>query len=98
MLFVRFDSNMRVIPKSPTDKIRFFQGRIAKWAQNHALIGLDPGEIADIETKLAAAQAARQAQYDAQQKALAATRAFHNAADALAKAGGNAVLKVRAKA
>ena len=89
---------MRVIPKSPTDKIRFVQARIAKWAQNFALIGLDAGEIADIEAKLSAAQAARQAQINAQQAARAATQAFHNAADALARASGNAVLKVRAKA
>ena len=89
---------MRVIPKSPTDKIRFFQSRIAKWAENHALIGLDAGEVADIEAKILAAQAAREAQISAQQKARAATRAFHAAADALATAGGNAVLKVRAKA
>jgi hypothetical protein len=89
---------MRVIPKSPTEKIRFFQARVAKWAENYALIGLDAGEVADIEAKLLAAREARQAQVNAQQKALAATQAFHNAADALAKAGGNAVLKVRAKA
>src|SRR5688500_16068284 len=89
---------MRVIPKSPTKKIRFFQARVAKWAENYALIGLDAGEVADIEAKLVAAQAARQAQVNAQQAALAATQAFHNAADALARAGGNAVLKVRAKA
>ena len=89
---------MRVIPKSPTDKIRFYQTRIAKWAENYSLIGLDAGEVADIEAKILAAREARQAQRIAQQTARSATLAFHQAADALAIAGGSAVLKVRSKA
>ena len=89
---------MRVIPKSPTKKIRFYQSRIAKWAENYSLIGLDAGEVADIEAKLLAAREARQAQQIAQQAARSATQAFHQAADALARVGGSAVLKVRSKA
>jgi len=89
---------MRVIPKTPAKKIYFFQALLTPWAEHADAIGLSAEEVAEVEAKLDAAKAAFAAQQMARDAARSATLTFHLAAEALAKSGSNAILKIRATA
>src|SRR6185312_5025952 len=71
---------------------------LTPWAEHAEAIGLSADVVADINAKLDAAKAAAAVQLAAQDNARTATASFHAAAEALAKAGANAIQTIRAKA
>src|SRR5688500_9876899 len=89
---------MRVVPKMASKRLSFFQNRLAKWAQNHADIGLTESEVQDVELKLAAAQEAYRARLIARDQAKSAKLALQIAMKNLMNVGGSAIMKVRATA
>ncbi len=89
---------MRVIPKTAAKKISFIKSHIEAWTEHAEELGLTEDELAQINSRLAAAQEAFKAQRMAQQAARSATLRFHETTAALAKVAAAAVLKIRATA
>ena len=89
---------MRVVPRTTSGRINFYNAHIPKWAIDPEAIGSTPEEIAQLQDKLDAAKDAFKQQKQAQNAARSATMRLKDALDALSDAGACTILRVRAKA
>lgn len=92
---------MSVIPKSNTEKINFFENRLALWASNAATIGIDATQATQIAGLTVQARAAFDAAQIARNAAKSATIAQNEAIeaiDAMGAYGADLVKTIRAYA
>ena len=89
---------MPLVPQSLTGKIQFYEAHIATWVANAVGIGSSAPEIATLQTLTENARAALTAQEEAQATAKTRTAALRDAVDAMANAGSDVIIKIRAKA
>lgn len=89
---------MGIVPEKQVEKIQFFEDHNSPWAANAVAIGTTTTEVTALATKTAAARAALSARAAAQNAAKAATVTLADAVDAMAQAGQDIILKIKAKA
>jgi hypothetical protein len=89
---------MPIVPAAKVDKIAFYENHTAPWSTNAVAIGTTAAAVTDLTTKTTAARAAYNAQQAAQDAAKAATLTLNSAIDAMAAAGAEIILQIRAKA
>ncbi|HYE62125.1 MAG TPA: fibronectin type III domain-containing protein [Phycisphaerales bacterium] len=84
-----------VVPNDRRQKVAFYREHIAAWATHAASIGIGPGLLADVQDKLAAAEAADETMTRLRAESVAATAEFYGAVGALAKTGSAAMATIR---
>ena len=89
---------MRTVPRSDSQRISYYQVHAEKWAQDPGAIGATPQQIADLQTKIGAANQALQRQRQARNAARSATDGLRTAMDTLSTAGSSLIYQIRAKA
>ena len=89
---------MGLIPTKRTDKVAFFNSKVAPWTTNATAIGTTTSAVTAMGTKVTAAQAALAMQFAAEQAFKTATAAADHAIDALVVAGSDIIKSIRAKA
>lgn len=89
---------MPIVPKNPADQIRFYALHVPVWSASPSSIGLDDAVIADLDAKLAAAEAAYAEALALRTQAEAATLVYRDAVRALHARGGRAVASIKAYA
>lgn len=89
---------MALVPVKLSDKIEFFQGHLAPFAQHAAELGLSDAEVAELTDLVADARAARLAQDMAQTAARSATANYNMAVEKMSRAGATAIMKIRTRA
>lgn len=89
---------MRIVPKTLTEKVQFYQDHLSCFTDNASAIGLNGDEVATLASKTQAAREALRAQAAAQNAARAATLAANLAVEELGSLGASMILKIRATA
>jgi len=89
---------MRLIPKSKTGKVAFFNSHVAPWTANAAAIGTTAGAVGDLQALIAAARTKLNEQTAAENAAMTATQAAKNAIAEMTQAGGDIIKAIRTKA
>lgn len=89
---------MGIVPENTYPRITWYRTRLANWAENFAALGLSAEEVAQLETKLAAAEERYRQQRMAQQLARTATSWLHLAMDELSVLGASMIGKIKATA
>ncbi|HZZ44448.1 MAG TPA: hypothetical protein VFE58_16045 [Tepidisphaeraceae bacterium] len=89
---------MSLVPSKKTDKVAFFNSKIAPWTTNSVAIGTTTAAVTDLGTKVTAAQTALAAQVAAEQAVKTATQTADNAVNIMAVAGAAIIKGIRAKA
>ena len=89
---------MPILPDTRIGKVQFFETRLSAWDARAAEIGLDPTEVAELESRTQAARQAYLAAHMARIAARSATNQWHMAAADLADYGSNLLQKIKATA
>jgi hypothetical protein len=89
---------MSLVPDAKSDKITFFQTRLAPWSDHASEIGTTPEAVTDLMDKTNNARAALAEQGAAQDTAQAATLKLNLALDAMATAGAAIIGQIRSHA
>jgi hypothetical protein len=88
---------MSVVPQKRTEKVAWYQARIAQWTAEATNIGTTSAACTDMAAKITAAADAMAAKVIAEAAAEAATEVFYNACDAMGVAGQAIIKSVRSK-
>lgn len=89
---------MRVIPKRLVEMLWFFAGRVDRWAEDPAAIGIDTPTVDGIRDAVLAMEAARAEAGRARLAAERASTEYHSRAEALRSLGSKAVGRIKAHA
>lgn len=89
---------MNVVPRNPADQVRFYALHVPVWSASPSSIGLDDEIIADLDARLAAAEAAYAEALALRTQAEAATLVYRDAVRALHARGARAVASIKAYA
>jgi hypothetical protein len=89
---------MRVVPRSKSSRIEFYETRVAKWIENAEALGVSPELVAELAAKTAAARDAFKAQQRARDIARGKTAAMNNAIRTMANLGAATMQQIRTHA
>lgn len=87
---------MAIVPRNPADQIRFYASHVPVWAEHPSELGLSDEIVADLDAKLAAAEAAYRAALELRDQAEAATLRYRDAVRALHNRGAAAIATIKA--
>jgi hypothetical protein len=85
----------RIVPENRNARVEFFKARTPSWSTNATLIGTTAAAVTDLDTKIAAAEAARADQVEALAVAKTKTADFYAAVDAVSIAGAAIIKDIR---
>ncbi|HYE61629.1 MAG TPA: hypothetical protein VD997_06510 [Phycisphaerales bacterium] len=89
---------MATLPTDPAQLLAFVKGHGPTWIERAAELGLQPGQVAELEAALAATDAAWRRAFDLRRESEAATAAYYNEARFLYEASSAVVRTVRTNA
>jgi hypothetical protein len=89
---------MPIVPEKAADKITWFEAHHAPFTANATAIGTTTAEVSALAALVTAARARQVAQIAAQEAARTATNEYNNAVAAMALAGSDILIKVKARA
>ena len=87
---------MAIVPRNPADQIRFYASHVPVWSEHPSELGLSDEIVADLDAKLAAAEAAYRAALELRTQAEAATLLYRDAVRKLHTRGAAAIATIKA--